>query len=87
VLVEVEAESAAAIFALRRRGFNPLLRQEKDEAGPANCFCRDSLNAFIPRLAESEGFFVSAAGRRQISFRLRAGLSISNPPAVSCAGN
>ena len=33
-----------------------LLRQEKDEASLANGFRQDSLNAFIPRLAEFEGF-------------------------------
>jgi len=36
----------------------PLLRQEKDEASPPNCLRRGSLSAFIPRLAESEGFFI-----------------------------
>ena len=35
-----------------------LLRQEKDEASPVNCLRRGSLNAFIPRFAEKEGFFV-----------------------------
>jgi vitamin B12 transporter len=43
-----------------------LLRKEKDEAGPPDCFRRNSSNAFIPRFAESGGFF---------AFRLRAGLS------------
>jgi vitamin B12 transporter len=43
-----------------------LLRKEKDEAGPPDCFRRDSSNAFIPRFAESGGVF---------AFRLRAGLS------------
>jgi hypothetical protein len=35
-----------------------LLRQEKDEASLSICFRQDSLNAFIPRLAVSGGFFI-----------------------------
>jgi hypothetical protein len=37
-----------------------LLRQEKDEASPTDCFRRDSQDAFIPRFAGIEGFFISA---------------------------
>src|ERR1700722_12629059 len=41
-----------------------LLRQEKDEASPPDCFRRGSSNAFIPRLAESEGFLLPRARAR-----------------------
>jgi hypothetical protein len=33
-----------------------LLRKEKDEASPTNCFRQDSLNAFIPRFAGLKAF-------------------------------
>jgi hypothetical protein len=33
-----------------------LLRKEKDEAGPPDCFRRNSSNAFIPRFAELKAF-------------------------------
>jgi len=56
--------------------------KEKDEARlPETVFQEDSLNAFIPRLPESEGFLFQGlippwrAGRS----RLRAGLSTLNP--------
>ena len=38
--------------------FGALLRKEKDEAGPPDCFRRNSSNAFIPRFAELKAFFV-----------------------------
>ncbi len=41
-----------------RRLHDQLLRQEKDEASPPDCFRRDSLNAFIRRFDGSEGVFV-----------------------------
>ena len=44
-----------------RRIQRQLLRQEKDEASPPNCFRRDSLNAFIRRFDGSEGFFIFVA--------------------------
>jgi len=34
---------------------------EKDEASPLNCFRRDPLDAFIPRIAGIEGFLFSAS--------------------------
>jgi hypothetical protein len=34
-----------------------LLRKEKDEASPTDCFRQDSLNAFIPRFAGVWRFF------------------------------
>jgi hypothetical protein len=40
------------------RSRNQLLRKEKDEASLPDCFRQGSSNAFIPRLAESEGFFM-----------------------------
>jgi hypothetical protein len=36
-----------------------LLRKEKDEAGPPDCFRRDSSNAFIPVLRSLEAFLLS----------------------------
>jgi hypothetical protein len=39
--------------------FQQLLRKEKDEASPTIRFRQDSLNAFIPRFAGDEGFFVA----------------------------
>jgi hypothetical protein len=33
--------------------------KEKDEASPMDCFHRDSQDAFIPRFAGIEGFFIS----------------------------
>jgi hypothetical protein len=47
-----------------------------------NCFHRGSSNAFIPRFAEIEGFFISGGPRDgPIQILLSpAGLSISNPP-------
>jgi hypothetical protein len=38
--------------------FWQLLRKEKDEASPTIRCRQDSLNAFIPRFAGDEGFFV-----------------------------
>jgi hypothetical protein len=59
VLVPVEEKCARQFLNCGSRCFsNQLLRQEKDEASPANCLRRDSLNAFIPRLAVKEGFFI-----------------------------
>jgi hypothetical protein len=48
-----------------------LLRKEKDEASPPTHCRQDSLNAFIPRFAGIEGFFILAC-------KLRAGLSTQN---------
>jgi hypothetical protein len=36
-----------------------LLRKEKDEAGPTDCFWRNSSNAFIPVLRSLEAFLLS----------------------------
>jgi hypothetical protein len=36
--------------------FGALLRKEKDEAGPPDCFRRNSSNAFILRFAELKAF-------------------------------
>jgi hypothetical protein len=47
--------------------------KEKDEASRSNCFRPDSLDAFIPRFAGIEGFFVFPI------FNFRTGLSIANP--------
>jgi hypothetical protein len=41
-----------------------LLRKEKDEASPTICFRQDSLNAFIPRLAEVKAFLFKDEIRR-----------------------
>jgi hypothetical protein len=35
--------------------------EEKDEASSRELFSRESLNAFIPRLPESEGFLFSGS--------------------------
>jgi hypothetical protein len=43
---------AAGVFS------GQLLRKEKDEASPTICCRQDSLNAFIPRFAGVEGFFI-----------------------------
>jgi hypothetical protein len=57
---------AAGVFS------GQLLRKEKDEASPTDCFRQDSLNAFIPRFAGVWRFFISKI------FRLRPGLSTKN---------
>jgi hypothetical protein len=60
VLVPVEEMCAPQFLnCCSHRFSSQLLRQEKDEASPVNCLRRDSLNAFIPRLAVKEGFFIS----------------------------
>jgi hypothetical protein len=60
----VDRESAEAFpstIIINRQRTSQLLRQEKDEASPPNCFRRDSLNAFIRRFDGSEGFYFSPA--------------------------
>jgi hypothetical protein len=47
--------------------------KEKDEASLSDDFRQDSLDAFIPRFAGIEGFFIFEI------FKFRAGLSIANP--------
>jgi hypothetical protein len=45
------------LIALVVEAIRQLLRKEKDEASPTDCFRQDSLNAFIPRFAGVWRFF------------------------------
>jgi hypothetical protein len=65
---------AAGVFS------GQLLRKEKDEASPATCFRRDSLNAFIPRFAGVWRFFIFK------TFQPRAGLSTKTVPCIFIRG-